>query len=475
MKNPLNWFIDFIKPLGSDLGTPVREAYINVGATVDADDADWRPLSGDGRRDLLPMTQRRMQDLAVYLWESNLLANRLIELPVAYILADGVKLAAEDPTVQEMLDKFWHHPINSMNIKLVKKIRELSIFGEQCWPAFINEYSGAVRLGYLDPGLIETVVVDPDNSEQPIGVISVKNKKGISKRYKVIVNGAEAELFTQRTQEIRDSFTDGPCFFFSINDLSNGRRGRSDLLPQTDWLDSYDQFLFGELDRVQFQRAFIWDVTLKGATEADVLKKAAKIHAPKPNSVRVHNDAEEWKTESPDLKTGDSESAAKLIRNHILGGATIPEHWFGGAGDVNRATGEDMSGPTFKAMSMRQAFIGHMLVTVGKYCIRQWELAHNQTEPDLTDPIYAVSVQWPEMVVKDVTKYAAALVQVTMAASQAIDKGLLTKKKAIAIIETIASGLGVSFDAAEELDAVNAGQAEAETGDLFDVVNTEND
>ena len=85
---------------------------------------------------------------------------------------------------------------------------------------------------------------------------------------------------------------------------------------------------------------------------------------------------------------------------------------------------------------------------------------------------YGVSVQWPEMVVKDVTKYAQALQQVTMAASLAIDKGLLTKDKAIALIEAIASGLGVSFDAAVELEAINTEQAEAEVRDLFDTVDT---
>lgn len=455
MKNPIYWLIDLIMQdvPESNFGNiaAVREA---VGATIDNDDADWRPLSGDGKRDLAPMTQRRMQDLAVYLWESNLLANRLIELPAAYILAEGVRLQAEDEIIQGVLDQFWDHPINCMNIKLVKKIRELALYGEQCWPAFVNEFSGAVRLGYLDPGLIETVVVDPDNGEQPIGVITVKNKKGEARRYRVIVNGADDDLFTRRARDIRDTFTDGDCFYFCINDLSNGRRGRSDLLPQTDWLDSYDQFMFGELDRVQFMRAFIWDVTLAGASEDDVKKKAASIRSPKPGSVRVHNDGESWKAESPNINAGDTDTTAKLIRNHILGGATIPEHWFGGAGDVNRATGEDMSGPTFKMMSMRQAFVGHILVEVGKFVIRQWELAHNNKEPDLTEPIYALGVHWPEMVARDIAKYASALNDVTQAASAAIAARLLSRKTAIEMIEAVAGRLGVSFDAEAELSAL---------------------
>ncbi|MDD5271092.1 MAG: hypothetical protein PHU14_00105, partial [Methylovulum sp.] len=333
-------------------------------------------------------------------------------------------------------------------------VRELALYGEQCWPTFVNEFSGAVRLGYLDPGLIETVVVDPDNGEQPIGIVTARNKKGVSKRYRVIVNGSEDEMFTQRTQDIRQTFSDGDCFYFCINDLSSSRRGCSDLLSQTDWLDSYDQFMFGELDRVQFLRAFMWDVTLRGATEDDVNKKAKSIRPPKPGSVRVHNDSEEWQAQSPNIAANDTDLTAKLFRNHILGGGTIPEHWFGGAGDVNRATGEDMSGPTFKVMSMRQMLIGHILVEIGRYVLRQWELAHNGAEPDLADPIYHIYVEWPEMVAKDTAKYAAALQQVTMAAASAIQAGLLSQITAIAIIGSIARQLGVGFDAEKELAAI---------------------
>ncbi len=318
MKNPLAWFIEAMTK--DPIPKPMREAYSGVGQMIDNDDADWRPLSGDALRDLLPMNQRRMQDIAAYLWESNTLANRLIELPVAYILADGVKLKADDEIIQKLLTDFWEHPVNLMDIKLVKKVRELSMYGEQCYPTFVNEYSGAVRLGYLDPCLIATVVVDPDNAEQPIGIITNLTKKGVSKRFKVIVNGAEEEMFTARTIAIRDTFTDGDCFYFKINDLASGRRGRSDLLSQIDWLDSYDQFLFGELDRVQFLRAFMWDVTLTGANEEEVKQKAKSIRAPKPGSVKIHNEAEIWKAESPSLESSDSETSAKLFRNHVLGG-----------------------------------------------------------------------------------------------------------------------------------------------------------
>lgn len=430
---------------------PFRES---AGAYIDADEDQWRRLSGDADRDLSPMTQQRMQLMAAWLWESNLMGNRLIELMVAYLLAEGVKLQCKNPDYQDALDRFWHDPINNMPLKLPEKVRELALFGEQVYPAFVNEHSGVVRLGYLDPKLIATVVNDPENSSQPIGIITMKNKRGQARRYRVIVNGDEAELFTQRTQAIRATFTDGECFYYRVNNLAAGTRGRSDLLAQADWLDAYDQFLFGELDRAKFLRAFFWDVTIKGATPEDVAKRAREITPPSPGAVRVHNDSEEWKTEAPDLKASDSSEHARLFRNHCLGGATIPEHWFGGGGDVNRAVGAEMAEPTFKIFSMRQNLWKLILEDMGRYVIRQRVIKEGGEVPDFFDDESKVEAVFPELTAKDTTKWAAALQQVAAAMMVLVSSQMITRATAVKLLSTIAGRLGVDFDADAELEAV---------------------
>ncbi|MCC7484549.1 MAG: hypothetical protein IT529_06125, partial [Burkholderiales bacterium] len=352
---PAAWQVNFI------------EAY---GQPVDADEEQWRKLTGDATRDLSPMTQLRMQKLAHYLWETNLLGNRLIELPVAFLLSEGVKLTCEDEEHQKVLDRFWRDPINDMDLKLAKKVRELAIFGEQCYPAFVNEADGAVRIGYLDPALIETVVMDPANPEQPIGIVTCKDRRGRTRRYRVIINGPE-EVFTARTREIRETFGDGEAFYFRVNDLSSGTRGRSDLLAQADWLDAYDQFMFGELERYGFLRAFVWDLTLKNAAEPKVAERARNFTAPKPGSAYVHNDSEMLDPKTPDLKAVDTAEGARLFRNHVLGGATMPETWFGGGGDVNRSTAAEMAEPTLRIYTMRQRTLKHMLESIGRYVLLQ--------------------------------------------------------------------------------------------------------
>ena len=173
----------------------LREA---AGSQSSADEPGWTRLSGmDGaggynRRDLTPLSQERMQRLAEWLWQSNLLANRLTELPLAYLLAEGVSISCKDAKHQKLLDAFWNDPINNWPAKLEARVRDLALTGEQCYITHVNEASGFVRIGYLEPRRIAHVVMDPDNPEQPIGVVTTRDDHGKYWKYRVVVLGEDA-------------------------------------------------------------------------------------------------------------------------------------------------------------------------------------------------------------------------------------------------------------------------------------------
>lgn len=451
---------------------PVIEASKSVrmveaaGKTVD-EDIGWRRLTGDSNRNLSPVTQARARKMSHWQWQANMLANRLIELPLAYLLAEGVTMTAKDEEANAILDRFWKHPINAMDLKLEKMMREGALDGEQCWPVFVNPYNGAVQLGYLESGLIETVVMDPGNASQPIGVVTTKDGKGKARRFRVIVIGPE-EVFTAAAQEIRKTFTDGDCFFFAFNSLMNGGRGRPDLLASADWLDAYERGMFGEIERAELLKLFIWEVTLTGASQAEVDERARKIATPKGRSVRVTNENETWKAVTPGLNAVDTAEGMRMFRNHILGGSTIPEHWYGGGADVNRSTGESMGDPTIKMLTRRQRLWKIILETVGAYVI--WRAGDPAGTGDpmviLADPEVVPTANFPELTSKDTTAFATALAQTVSAAAMAVTAGLLSQQTAVALIALVAGQLGLEIDPAAELAAAledKAKQAEADS------------
>ncbi|MBS3021395.1 hypothetical protein DJFAAGMI_04167 [Comamonas sp. PE63] len=440
---------------------PMREAASAQGNS----DEGWRKLSGGGLdslndRDLAPMAQDRMQKLAEYLWQSNLLANRLTELPLAYLLAEGVTLQCQDEEHQALLNTFWTDPINNWPLKLQGRVRALGLLGEQCYIANVRDGDGFVRLGYLDPRQIATVVNDPGNPEQPIGVITKRDNRGRQYKYRVIVLGEDAELFSENTCRIRaDEFTDGECLLYQLNKFPNGSRGRSDLLGQMDWLDAYDEFLFNELDRIGYLRSFVWDVELKGADDAKVKEYEKTFVPPAPNSTFVHNDSVTLEAKSPSLQAADTSESARLLRNHVLGGSTMPEHWFGGGGDVNRAAASEMGEPTFKMYSMRQSFLKIMLEEIGRHVLLCQARTQGVT-PDWSEEKWQVTAVFPELLNRDVTKFASAMQTLAASVVQMIEAGLMTEETALKIVADVAQRFGQDFDAKAELEAARKEAAE---------------
>lgn len=438
----------------------VAEAAASNGA---AGEAGWTRLTGDGLakyndRDLAPMQQDRMQKLAEYLWQSNLLANRLVEVPLAYLLAEGVQLQCAEPEHQKLLDAFWHDPINNWPLKLESRVRALALHGEQCFIANVNTGSGFVRLGYLDPRHIAQVVMDPDNPEQAIGVVTKKDTRGKYHKYKVIVLGDDDALFSQRTAQIRATdFVDGECFLFQLNKFPSGSRGRSDLLGQMDWLDAYDSFLFGEIDRIDNLKRFVWDVTLTGADQTKVDEFKRDFKPPAPNSSFIHNDTVMLEAKSPSLQSADTSESARLLRMHVMGGGTMPEHWFGGGGDVNRSTAGEMGEPTFKVYTARQNYLKLMLQHMGRYVLMK---AVGTAQPDWADAKWTVVAKFPELANKDLTKFASAFQSVTTTVVTMIAEGLLTQERALKLIADVASRFGQEIDAAAELQAAQSEQAQ---------------
>lgn len=436
----------------------------SAGHYVEASgESGWRPLS-QSSRDLQPTTQRRMQELAHHAWEQHRLANRLIELPLAFILGDGVTVACDDEEAQGWLDAWWSDPINRLDLNLEKRVRELALFGEQLIVVFVTD-AGHVRHGAVDPTLISDVIVDPDNAALPIG-IKVRDAAGEELIYKIILDGDDAELLMPRAQAERATMTGGACHFWRVNDLLTGRRGRSDLLSAIDIADAYSQLIFGEVERAAALRTAIWDVTLTGATKAEVEERANTIAPPTPMSIRVHNEAEKWEALSPKLEAADASQTLRVVRNEVLGGGTIPEHWYGGGGDVNRATAAEMDEPTYKIFRRRQLLWQAIIEAEARYVIRQRLAATGRATGTLPDAMRP-RAEFPPMQSVDVARYAQALAQVVAGAASAVDRGLMTEESAIALIAGIAAKLGVEIDPAEELEAARKAKAERDAADVY--------
>ena len=407
----------------------------------------YRGLGGKlSPRDLMPPMHARMQQVAYYLYLTNPLAHRIVEHTKNYVVGDGAEIKAESTAAQRVIDTFWQDPVNRVDVTLPEIVKELTIFGEQCWLAAVNPLSGRVRLGYLDPAEIEAVEwgeiglevgsAGPTAVSVPVAVWrrpAAGEKQ--SRRFRIVRldEDPESETFGRLT---------GECFYFAINKARSAARGVSDLFAIGDYLDGYDKMLFGLIDRVGFSNAFIWDVLLKGATEEQIQDWLKDQRPPRPGSVRAHNEQVEWKAVSPTLRANDFNEAARTIKNMNLAGAGFPEHWFADGGNANRATALEMGGPSLRMLLERQGYVAFMLRALLEFVLDQAVAAGTLGETESR----RFQVVMPEMSVQDLARAAEALAQVGKTVVELRRAELIDAETAQRMIASVAVQLNVEMD-----------------------------
>lgn len=424
---------------------------LKAASAPSAEDTQWRKLTGNDDRSLLPITQDRMIEIAYWLWETNPLAGWLVDITTAFILAEGLPYEAKNPDVKDVLDKFWDDPVNRMSLYFPKHVNELQMYGELCLPAFTAKQTGRVRLGFVDPARIDKVVTDPENVRMIIGVLT-KSWTGMigsysvtaePKQYKTILPEEADYVLSPTARQLRDQFTDGECFFWSINNVTNSPRGRSSLLPVADWLDAYEQFLFDYTDKWPQFNSFVWDLLVQGGDDKAIKEQLANF-TKKSGSAFGHNEKVTLAAVTPDLKSVDAQVGARIFRNHIMGRWGYPEHWYGGGGDVNRATASEMDLPALKIMSQKQLNIKYILEDMLGYQIRQARNARYLKVSDEEARDYSVIT--PEMGSKDIAKFSTAAQQIATALVTAEMQGWVDNDTARKIFASVVSFTGVDMD-----------------------------
>lgn len=358
-------------------GVTLREAFVPPSNDPDVRGDSLNPFRAyrsltqqPNQRGLTPLDQSRMIEIAVYLYDANPMAKSLIELINDFIVGEGFALKSKHEDLQRILDTFWHDPVNAWPQKQFQRFRQLSIFGDQTWPTFVRRGDGRVRLGYIDPANIQAVMTDPDNAEV---LVSVHRKQPPGMNLPPIPIIRVDERSGSRTEgylmggDPRAGDTISGTFFFAINNLSNSPRGRSDLLTIFDWLDLYDQFLFGQAERAAHLSDFVYDVTLKGFTPDQMRQWAVDNPMPTGASMRVHNENVTWQVVSPNLQASDVSEQARTIRGQIATPHRLPEGWLFQGAESNRAILAEQAIPTYKYLSRRQHQVKAMLQHIGEF------------------------------------------------------------------------------------------------------------
>jgi hypothetical protein len=449
--------------------------------------SSYRRLTGGGRRDLNPTTAERGREIAWWLYETNPVGKRIPELIRDYVLGEGVTIEVPDdapPALQPTLLGFWTHPRNDLDLTVHDRVLGLSLFGEAVWTVGINPVSGAIELGYVDPASVTAILTDPRNPLRVTDVV-LAGQANEQPRLKVIdvdLDPASPTYGRNTGAHEGETYTDngvarpyiGSCFCFRVNAVPGATRGRSDLLSMADWIDALDQVLFNEVDRQLLLKSFVWDVTLEGQTETQIADWLLKNPAPKPGSVRAHNEKIIWDEVSPTLNSGDTAAAVDMFRDTIAAGAGVPKTWLSGTDDVNRATAQELGEPAFKRLTLRQKQVKAMLEQVLTFVADQAELAGRLPKRKL-DPSTGLPAPWPftvtlpELRGKDLQATANTFAAANTAMAAALASHTIDLATAQRVNVLLVGQMGVDVDLEDMQAAIETEKAasEAKQMELF--------
>jgi len=416
-----NWFID--RFLNNAVNRRIAEA---SNEAFSLDEPGYRRLSNRADKDMNQMTQDRMIRLSLLLYRQNPLAKRLVDIKADYVVGSGFEIVADDPYVQEyIIDPFVEANLEKNYHAMCV---ELSLYGEQFYPAFTNDITGEVKLGIIDPDWIAKIITHEGNILDRTGVQLRSSLGDKTKTYQVIRPGMDPT----------DDPYDGETFMWTINNVRTATRGLSDLLPLADWLDAYDQMMFSELERVSYGKTWFWDVILKGKDEAGAKAWMKNRKLPGVGGILAHGEDETWSITTPDIKTTEQNQTARMVKNQILGGAGYPEHWFAFGGDANRATAIEMGGPTLKSMETRQNFFKGMIRYMVRYAIDRGVDAG--AVPGNSELGFKVNA--PEMDRKDLVKITSSLSSLSGSLAIAVMNGQIKAEAASKIYAQVVQYLG---------------------------------
>ena len=355
-----------------------------------------------------------------------------------------------------------------------------------------------MTLGNIDPSMIESIVEDPENNmKQHLVILRKMPRENYRRAYKII-DCSNAELGSKEFGRLVGLNTDtvtggefkmgdiiepkngykykcevsGACFFFTINNPMSANRGWSDLLPDMDWIDAHDQFLFSSVEKAIESSKYVLDITLAGKNEQQIREWLRGQRPLKPGERFAHNENVSQEFKTPDLRLEDSASLASVLKNHVLAGAGLPPMWFAETLGA-RASAPEMTEPAYRHLRMRQRYIAHVISRIFRFVLDQ-AIVHGRLRQDMrrTDnnlaSIESASfyLRMPEVSIRDQRANAIAVRSIGTALKDAITNGFIERDEAQRIFKRYLGMSGIDSDKDDPKDKRGHGD-DYSLSDLF--------
>ena len=393
-----------------------------------------------------PLVHRRAQELGVYLFQTNPVASRMVELIRDYTVgAEGIRYEAESKKTQKLLDRFWNDSRNDWDSRILDFAQDLAVYGEQLY-TFLSHEDGLLVVQSVDPLQIAGATTSPaDRSSVDAVFLKPEAIQGSASSDSISQERRE-ELSKLRVIQHNDfGVLEGDCLFFRVNNISHDSRGLPDTLVVADWIDILDRFSYNTAEKASYLNQWFWDVEVQGGkSEVDNFKNNYLNNPPKPGAINVHNEGIKWSAVSPNLNGDDFSNLIQQFRTHTYTGSGFAAHFFGDATNTSRAVVAEINDPVFRFLRSRQSLIKSALKKMFAYQIsiakQKKVLPKSASE--------RVEIFMPRVAVRDLQRTGGTIAKVVDAVDVAVKGKFLSEDEARNIVRALVeeAGLGVHLE-----------------------------
>lgn len=397
-------------------GTPATVEEASFAETIIAEDRGWRSLISGGMRELTWAQTIENLNNATLAYRTNPIAYRLVALQVEHVLGDGMKLVAEDPRINAEVERWWHHPLNSLDVRQFDMLTALTLDGEIFVAEHVNPFDMTSYLRLVPAALLDRIETNPDDLEDEL-------------RYHQTAQPMTPDTLMRMPSALQAEgrwWDATEMCHFAVNRPAGVVRGQSDLAPVLPWLRRYRDWLLDRVRLNKYRSAYIWHVVLTGADKRAVIARQNELaEPPNPGSIIVSNEKETWSAVQPDIKADDVRSDGLAMRLMIAAGSGIPLFWLAEAEHTARGTAGEMAEPSLRHFRQRQLFFGHAM---RRLCVRA---LHRRGLTDVT--MGDVKAEFPELNVADSLSVAQSIYQLTNGLQLAQEQGWVDPEEAASI------------------------------------------
>jgi hypothetical protein len=371
-----NLFGGLLEPIGSIrnwLGNGLQRIALAVSVKID-DSPGWVRQNGRSRHDRDQAEADQLYDDVLTAWRKNPLAWRTVQITTDYVVGETITISSEHPQLQNFIEAFWNHPKNRMANRLETMCEELTRSGDLFPLLFLNKHSGMSYIRFLTQDQIDDIETQKTDWETEL--IIKQRPEGIG----------DGPRSWYTPNHGRSKTTNAIALHYAINRPMGALFGESDLASIVPWLLRYSRMLEGRIRLHWAARAFLWFVQVP--TNKVKEKQEQYAAPPEAGSVIVHDDAEEWKVQTPNLRGTDAEADMTAVKRMIGTGTGYPPHWLGEPGDVNLSTAQAMQEPAERHLIRRQNYFVFILSDILWHAYQRASMIDAASYPAITETNY---------------------------------------------------------------------------------------